>query len=68
MLVLSALEFGSAAYGSARKTQLEKLNPIHNKGLRITLGAFCISRTQNLLDWGKYTPIKITTKPEHPTN
>jgi hypothetical protein len=33
MLVLSAaVEFGSAAYGSARKTQLKKLDPIHNKG------------------------------------
>jgi hypothetical protein len=56
MLVLSAVEFasaavefGSAAYGSARKTQLEKLDPIHDKGLRFALGAFCINRTQNLL-------------------
>jgi hypothetical protein len=48
MLVLSAVELESAAYGSARKT-IKKLDPIHNKGLRIALGAFCINRTQNLL-------------------
>jgi hypothetical protein len=38
MLVLLAVEFGSAAY-----------DLIHNKGLRIALGAFCIDRTQNFL-------------------
>jgi hypothetical protein len=28
---------------------LKKLDPSHNNGLRIALGAFCINRTQNLL-------------------
>jgi hypothetical protein len=37
MLVLSAVKFRSAAYGLARKTQLKKLDPINNKGLRIAL-------------------------------
>jgi hypothetical protein len=37
MLVLSAVKFRSAAYGLARKTQLKKLDPIDNKGLRIAL-------------------------------
>jgi hypothetical protein len=49
ILVLSAVEFGSAAYGSARKTQLKKLDLQHYKGLRVAMGAFCINRTQNLL-------------------
>jgi hypothetical protein len=40
ILVLSAVEFASVAYGSARKTQLKKLDSIHNKRLRIALGAF----------------------------
>jgi hypothetical protein len=60
----------------------KKLDPIYNKGLRITLGAFCINRTQNLLiEAGESTlqqrreiktanmAVKITTaKPEHPIN
>jgi hypothetical protein len=81
MLVLSAVEFGSAAYGSARKTQLKKLDPIHNKGLRIALGAFCINQNQNLLiEAGQSTlqqrreiktakmAVKVTTNPEHQIN
>jgi hypothetical protein len=32
MLVLLAVELESAAYGTARKKQLKKLDPIHNKG------------------------------------
>jgi hypothetical protein len=81
MLVLSAVEFGSAAYGSARKTQLKKLDPIHNKGLCIALGASCINRIQNLLfEAGESTlyqireiktanmAVKDTTKPEHQIN
>jgi hypothetical protein len=43
MLVLSAVELGSAAYGPAWKIQFKILDPIHNKG------AFCINRTQNFL-------------------
>jgi hypothetical protein len=49
MLVLVVVEFGSAAYGTARKTQLKNLDLIYKKGLRIALGAFYINRTQNLL-------------------
>jgi hypothetical protein len=35
MMVLSALEYGSAAYRSASNAQLKRLEPVHNKGLRI---------------------------------
>jgi hypothetical protein len=60
---------------------LKKLDPIHNKGLRIALGAFCINRTQNLLiEAGESTlqqrreiktanmAVKIATKPEYSIN
>jgi hypothetical protein len=80
-LSLSAMEFESAAYGLAWKTQLKKLDSTHNNGLRIALGAFCINRTQNLLiEAGEATlqqsrEIKIANmvvekmvKPEHPIN
>jgi hypothetical protein len=34
---------------SARKEQLQRLDPIHIQGLSIAVGAFCICRTNNLL-------------------
>jgi hypothetical protein len=49
MMVLSALEYGSAAYRSASNAQLKRLEPVHNKGLRIVLGAFCVCRTENIM-------------------
>jgi hypothetical protein len=49
MMVLSAVEFSSAAYGSARDRQLKRLEPVYNKGLRIAIGAFSVCRTVNIL-------------------
>jgi hypothetical protein len=49
IMVLSVLEYGSAAYGSASNTYLKRLEPVHNKGLRIALGAFCVCRTENIM-------------------
>jgi hypothetical protein len=40
MMILSALEYGSVAYGSARQSELKRLEAIQNKGLRIALGDF----------------------------
>jgi hypothetical protein len=33
----------------SQENTIKKLDPIHNKGLRIALGDICINRTQNLL-------------------
>jgi hypothetical protein len=33
----------------ARKEQLQRLDSIHNQGLRIAVGVFCICRTKNIL-------------------
>jgi hypothetical protein len=49
MLVLLALEYGSVAYGFARDGQLKRLESMHNKGITIAIGAFCICKTENLL-------------------
>jgi hypothetical protein len=49
MSVLSALELGSAAFRSARDVQLKQIEPVHNKRLRIAIGAFCVCRTENIL-------------------
>ena len=39
-LVLSKLDYGCIFYGSARKSYFQMLDPIHNQGLRLALGAF----------------------------
>ena len=38
-LVRSKLDYGCLVYGSASKTALAKLDPVHNQGLRLSLGA-----------------------------
>ena len=39
-LVRSKLDYGCIIYGSARKSYLQMLHPIHNQGLRLALGGF----------------------------
>ena len=39
-LVQSKLDHGCIIYSSARDSYLQMLDPIHNKGLRLALGAF----------------------------
>ena len=39
-LVRSKLDYGCIVYGSASKTALAKLDPVHNQGLRLSLGEF----------------------------
>ena len=39
-LYQSKLDYGCIIYGSARKSYLQMLDPIHNQGLRLALGAF----------------------------
>ena len=47
-LVISKLDYGCIAYGSARKSFLQLLDPVHNQGLRICLGAFRTSPIESL--------------------
>ena len=47
-LVQSKLDYGCIIYGSARKSYLQMLNPIHNQGLRSALGAFRTSPVAGL--------------------
>jgi hypothetical protein len=79
MSLLSSLEYGCNVYGAARNAQLKKLKPIHNQGLRIAIGAFCINKIKNLLCEaammalnhkrmikGAFTTVRISSRPEHP--
>ena len=47
-LVRSKLYYGCIIYGSARKTYLQMLDPTHNQGLRLALGAFRTSPVASL--------------------
>ena len=47
-LVRSKLDYGCIVYGSASRSILKQLDPIHHQGLRIALGAFRTSPAQSL--------------------
>ena len=46
--VWSKLDYGCIIYGSARKSYLQMLDPIHNQGLKLALGAFRTSPVASL--------------------
>ena len=45
-LIRYKLDYGCIVYGSARKSYLQMLDPIHNQGLRHCLGAFRTSHVE----------------------
>ena len=47
-LVRSKLDYGSIVFGSARKSYLKMLDPVHHQGLRFSLGAFRTSPVESL--------------------
>ena len=47
-LVRSKLDYGCIIYGSARKSYLQMLDPIHNQGLRLALVVFRTSPVASL--------------------
>ena len=47
-LVRSKLDHGSIVYGSSRASYIQCLDPIHNQGLRLCLGAFRTSPMESL--------------------
>ena len=47
-LYRSKLDYGSIVYGSARKSYLAMLDPLHHQGLRLALGAFRTSPVASL--------------------
>lgn len=58
--VLSTLEFGCGAYDSANKSDINKLNSVHNEGIRIALGAFRTTPTADLLSEAGMLPLSYT--------
>ena len=54
-------------YGSARKSYLQMLDPIHNQGLRLCLAAFRNSPVESLYV-DAHEPSKIKSLPKHPAH
>jgi hypothetical protein len=49
MIVLSTLQYGEEAYGSALCAVLRQLDAVHHKNVRLALGTFVIYRMEDLL-------------------
>ena len=58
-LVRSELDYGCIVYGSAFKTVLAKLVPVHNQGIRLSLGAFRSSPVESLYVEAHEPPLEI---------
>ena len=58
-LVRSKWDYGCIVYGSASKTALAKLDPVHNQGLRLSLGAFRSSPVESLYVEAHEPPLEI---------
>ena len=53
------MDYGCLVYGSASKTALAKLDPVHNQGLRLSLGAFRSSPVESLYVEAREPPLEI---------
>ena len=53
------MDYGGLIYGSASKTALAKLDPVHNQGLRLSLGAFRSSPVESLYVEAHEPPLEI---------
>ena len=58
-LVRSKLDYGCIVYGSVSKVALAKLDPVHNQGLRLNLGAFRSSPVESLYVEAHEPPLEI---------
>jgi hypothetical protein len=62
LIVLGTVRYGEEAYGSATEAVLKKLEPTHNRGNRLALRAFAVSRTENVLCEAGMTTLTEVTK------
>ena len=58
-LVRSKLDYGCLVYGSASNTALDKVEPVHNQGLRLSLGAFRSSPVESFYVEAHKHPLEI---------
>lgn len=58
-LVLSVIDYGSIIYGAAPESILKSLDPIHNQGIRLSIGAFKTSPIPSILCEANTPPLEI---------
>jgi hypothetical protein len=58
-LVLSVIDYGSIIYGAASESILKTLNPIHNQGIQLSIGAFKTSSIISILCEAITPPLEI---------
>ena len=58
-IVRSRLDYASFVYGSARQSYTKMLDPIHNQGLRLALGAFRTSPVESLYAEANEPPLHL---------
>ncbi|KAE9521635.1 hypothetical protein AGLY_017931 [Aphis glycines] len=58
-LVLSVIDYGSVIYGAAPEAILKSLDPIHNQGIRLSIGAFKTSPIPSILCEANTPPLEI---------
>ena len=56
---LSTIDYGAVLYSGASKTNLNKLDSVHTSGLRLAIGAFRTSPTQNILIEAGFLPLRL---------
>ncbi|GFV93036.1 putative RNA-directed DNA polymerase from transposon X-element [Trichonephila clavipes] len=61
-IVLSRIDYGCVAYGSACNSTLQKLDPVHHMALRICSGAFRTSPVQSLYVNCHQLPLDLRTE------
>jgi hypothetical protein len=79
MIILSTIRYGEEVYGSASKAVLKKLEPTHNRGIRLALGVSAVCRTENAICEAEVstladmrnlnttiTAIRFISNPNHP--
>lgn len=58
-VVLGKINYAAPVFSFAAKTSINKLSPIHNKGLKICTGAFVTSRTKSTIVDAGHMPLNM---------
>jgi len=58
-LILSKIKYGSLIYNTAKPNLLKILDPIHNEGIRLAIGAFRTSPTDSILTYAGELPLQL---------
>lgn len=57
-LILAFIDYGDIIYNSAKKKDLNTLDPIHNQGIRLSIGAFRTSPVDSILFYAGEHPLQ----------